>query len=382
MDKNPKILIVDDNEINIDVIEAFLLQNNKEITVLKASDGQKALDIIRTGKPDLILLDVMMPGLDGYEVCRRLKALDHYNLPVIMITALEDRESLIKGLEAGADDFLTKPVDRNELMVRINNLLKVKRLTDNLNARYQELKTDLEMARRLQEGFLPQAIPDLKELEIQVFYRTSIGVGGDFYDFLVLNEQRLGVFIADVSGHGVSSAMITAVLKDLIAKGAKYWGNPRNFLAYLNEEMYAFFTSANSDHYVTAFYAVFDLTKEQVVYSNAGHPAPVYLGGEGTARLDCNSGFPLGLFAGGYFDNMKKCFLQGDQVFLFTDGIFGLANKEGKFLKDEVLVRELAENKGLFAYLQKNTGTTPGFSGNDDINIIKIHRRKTKESGG
>lgn len=381
MERKFKILIVDDNEINIDLIEAYLIQANRDIHILKATDGYQALKMIEANEPDLILLDVLMPGLDGYEVCRRIKADEEYNLPVIMITALGDRESMLKGLEAGADDFLTKPVDRHELVVRVYNLLKVKALTDDLNRRYQELKKELEMARRLQQGFLPQKTPEFKELKIEVLYQTSIGVGGDFYDFLVLGEHCLGVFIGDVSGHGVSSAMITAVLKDLIAKGARDWSSPSKFLAYLNKEMFSFFTSVNSDHYVTAFYSIFNLERDKIIYSNAGHPAPVYLGGDREARLECSSGFPLGLFRDGNYEEKERVFTVGDQVYMFTDGLFDLRNSGGQYLTEAVSVKELMKKGKFLTYLRENIKYSKRFPLEDDLNIIKIHRT-TKESGG
>ncbi|NLT95442.1 MAG: SpoIIE family protein phosphatase [Clostridia bacterium] len=382
MEKNHKILIVDDNEINIDLIEAYLLQDKRDVHILKARDGYQALEVIEANEPDLVLLDVMMPGMDGYEVCRRIKAKEDYNLPVIMITALGDRKNMIKGLEAGADDFLTKPVDRHELLVRCNNLLKVKRLTDDLSQRYQDLKKEMEMARRLQQGFLPQRIPEFKELHIEVLYQTSIGVGGDFYDFLVLDDHSLGVFIGDVSGHGVSSAMITAVLKDLIAKGAKDWANPGKFLTYLNQEIYSFFNSVNSDHFVTAFYSVFNLKKNVIIYANAGHPAPIFSGEKGVFRLECSREFPLGLFDNVNYEEEEQLFSIGNQVFMFTDGLFELKNTQGEYLAEEVLMEEIKNNNDFFAYLRETINSSKGFSLDDDINIIKLKRTEPKESGG
>jgi sigma-B regulation protein RsbU (phosphoserine phosphatase) len=176
--------------------------------------------------------------------------------------------------------------------------------------------------------------------------------------------------------------MITAVLKDLIAKDAKDWANPRRFLTYLNKEMYSFFASANSDHYVTAFYCVFNLQQGSVVYSNAGHPAPIFLGDEGIARLDCSDGLPLGLFLSESYKDAKRTFLIGNQVFMFTDGLFDFKNSRGEFFKEDLLIKELVNNRDIFAYLREAITSSKKTPLNDDINIIKIKRTDTKESGG
>lgn len=382
MDYIPKILLVDDHEVNIEVLEANLTQTNYQIEIFKAMDGLEALKIVEKVDLDLVLLDVMLPGLDGFEVCRRIKSGQSQTLPVIMITALHDRESLIKGLEAGADDFLTKPVDRYELLVRVNNLLQLRKVTSDLNNRYIELKHELEMARKLQQGFLPQSLPGTKGLELAVLYQPSIGIGGDFYDFLYIDEQSLGIFIADVTGHGVSSAMITAVLKDNIRKNQRHWSRPEVLFKYLNREMYHFFSDTNSDYFVTAFYGILDLPKNKIIYTNAGHPAPLQVKGEEDLKLDSRKGLPLGIFQEGIYEVGAEIFLPGDKVYLFTDGLLELEISPTCQLTDTVLYKQLIDYKDLKPkeiiakyekYILQLTGAQ---APNDDINLIVIERLK------
>ncbi|MBR6756417.1 MAG: response regulator, partial [Peptococcaceae bacterium] len=208
-----KVLLVDDYEVNLEILEAYLELSELPLKILKATNGAEAYQCIAENKLDLILLDVMLPDTDGYEICRMLKSNRAYQtIPVLMITALHDKESMLKGLAAGADEFLTKPVDKHELLLRVKNLLRLKMITNDLDARYQQLHKELLLATELQKTFLPQKLPNLMGVTLDVLYKPSSFIGGDFYDFLFIDEDHLGILICDVKGHGVASAMITATV--------------------------------------------------------------------------------------------------------------------------------------------------------------------------
>lgn len=368
MDFKPKILIVDDHDINIELIEQYLLLENSNYIIFKATNGKETLKIVEEHNPDLILLDVLLPDINGYEICKKLKKVENRNLPVIMVTALQDRSSLIKGLEVGADEFLTKPVDRYELLVRVKNLLKVRKLTKDLYQRYRELKRELEMARILQEGFLPKDLPKIKELSTEVIYKPCIDVGGDFYDFLKINDYTLGAFIADVSGHGVSSAMITAVLKDIISKNSIYWDKPDVFLEKINIHLYHFFQTANSDKYITAFYIVMDLKNNSLKYSNGGHPPLININQNKLEKLDCDIGFPLGIFSNSKYQIKEKVFSRGDKIFMYTDGLANLDN----FVLENELEKYSFNSSRVIATLQNIIIKKCPLE--DDISLIALER--------
>ncbi len=151
------VLLVDDYEINLELLETYLLRSRLPIKIYKALNGRQALHIAETQALDLILLDVMLPDMNGYDICKQLKNDPHYQaIPIVMITALSDKDSLFEGLQSGADEFLTKPVDGHELKIRVRNLLKLRRLTTDLLARNQELEKELLLASTLQKTFRRQ----------------------------------------------------------------------------------------------------------------------------------------------------------------------------------------------------------------------------------
>ncbi|MBS3970913.1 MAG: response regulator, partial [Clostridia bacterium] len=191
--KKNKILIVDDDTMNLNLLEAFLTAANENYELISAANGSQALEKVAKYNPDLVLLDIMMPEINGFDVCSIIKNNPATRfLPVILITALNDRENKIKGIEVGADDFLAKPVDRIELITRVKSLLLTKSLHDDLENHYKLLKKELAMAKYLQESLLPKSVPDMASLDIAVFYQPSIEIGGDFYYFMDIDEHNLG----------------------------------------------------------------------------------------------------------------------------------------------------------------------------------------------
>ena len=233
-ERRSKVLVVDDEELNRELLEAIL---GTQYDVIMACDGQEALKKVNQVPPDIILLDVMMPGINGYEVCRQLKKeKETAIIPVVMVTALRGKEDRIRGLEAGADDFLTKPIDRAEVLARVKSLLRIKHLYDeltNINATLEQrvkkqveelrrthaekerLQKELEIARDIQQSFLPQSIPQIKGFELAATNVPAMEVGGDFYDFIPVAEDRWGLVIADVSGKGVPVETVYGPLPDI-----------------------------------------------------------------------------------------------------------------------------------------------------------------------
>ena len=315
MASKANILLVDDYEVNLELLEAYLELSGIPMNIYKAYTVAEAYAQIEQRSLDLILLDVMLPDGSGYDVCRHLKGFRLYqNIPVIILTALNDKRSMLEGLKAGADEFLTKPVDSHELILRVKNLLKMKTIANDLDARYSQLHRELVIATELQKSFLPRTVPEYDGLQIEVLYKPSSFIGGDFYDFLQIDGQHLGVLICDVKGHGVASAMITATIKFQLYDLKRQYLYPELLLEQLNNRLEQFFSSTANDYFVTAFYGVLDLERRTFRYSNAGHSNPCLCRQEEIVLLENEQGLPLGILSGTGYDRQEITLQPGETV--------------------------------------------------------------------
>lgn len=319
------ILLVDDHEVNLELLEAYLELSGIPMQIYKAYTCAEAYTCIEQVSLDLILLDVMLPDGSGYDVCRHLKGFHLYqNIPVIILTALHDKQSMLEGLKAGADEFLTKPVDSHELVLRVKNLLKMKAIANDLDNRYRQLHNELVIATELQKSFLPREVPVYAGVDVQVLYKPSSFIGGDFYDFLPIDAQHFGVLLCDVKGHGVASAMITATIKFQLHDLNGYYREPAALLTQLNQRLEQFFSSTANDYFVTAFYGVLNLATRNFCYASAGHNAPCLSDWNGITFLENEQGLPLGILPQSEYDQQQVTLQPGQQLFLYTDGIFEL----------------------------------------------------------
>lgn len=319
------ILLVDDYEVNLELLEAYLELSGIPMNIYKAYTVAEAYAQIEQRSLDLILLDVMLPDGSGYDVCRHLKGFRLYqNIPVIILTALNDKQSMLEGLQAGADEFLTKPVDSHELILRVKNLLKMKTIANDLDARYRQLHRELVIATELQKSFLPRVAPEYEGVQIEVLYKPSSFIGGDFYDFLQIDKTHLGILICDVKGHGVASAMITATIKFQLYDLKRQAPYPELLLEQLNDRLEQFFSSTANDYFVTAFYGVLDLEQRTLSYSNAGQSMPCLCRSAELIMLENEQGLPLGILPGTVYDRQQIRLQAGEELFLYTDGIFEL----------------------------------------------------------
>ncbi len=280
----PKLLVVDDYAGNIQLLKAYLMQLDMPMELYEATDGLQAMEIFNTVTLDLVLLDVMLPDINGFQLCRMMKKIRQEDfIPIVIITALYDRNSMMEGLSNGADDFLSKPVNSDELMLRVKNLLKLRETSLDLSRRYQELSHDLEMARRLLNDFLPKRLPPQTHVHTEIIYEPSGIIGGDFYDILFIDDDHYGFFMADVKGHGSSAAMIVSLIKEQIYEHHDNWMRPVALMEELNRALCRFFMNAHIDYFVSACYLVYDKEKKCITWVNAGHTAPAYFcGGEAT----------------------------------------------------------------------------------------------------
>jgi sigma-B regulation protein RsbU (phosphoserine phosphatase) len=332
------ILVVDDERLSRKVLVQTL--ENAGFSCRQAGGGQEALDLVGERLPDLLLLDYAMPGdLNGAEVCERLRGDadgDIAQLPIIMLTGMSGEEQEIFCLQAGASDFVTKPIHPEVLRARIDTQLRLSTLRRQLQQKNQELadwrtelERDLEAARLTQQTIIPQRLPALENWDCAALYEPVIQVGGDIYDWLRLADGRLLFWIADATGHGASAALLTALAKLLFRHAAAEASSPAEILRIVHADFKATFKGRSL---LTAMSVALDPQTGELAMAGAGHPPLLVLRAGGQVESLLSQGPPLGLAAA--FEPAENCvsLAAGDGMLLFTDGLYDAINPAGERL--------------------------------------------------
>lgn len=319
-------LVVDDDPINLQVMRNFLSVENH--SVIEATSGTEALALLQDRGPvDLVLLDVMMPGLTGYEVCRILReSHSPAQLPIVLLTARNRTEDVIEGLASGANDYLAKPFEAEELRARVRNMLALKEAA-RMEANMAVIQHELSMARMIQQSLLPAVIPAPPGLKIAHRYRSMVNVGGDFYDYR-LNEKGLSLLIADVSGHGVPAALIVSVIKMAYSFQSERSENPAELLHELNRML----RGNVGEEFVTGCALHFSPDGKTLHAANAGHPPLLIWKNRKGEILEFR---PFGrvmalLEDGGYQSSGPIQLESGDRILMYTDGAFEAHSPQGQ----------------------------------------------------
>jgi sigma-B regulation protein RsbU (phosphoserine phosphatase) len=371
------ILIVDDTPINIGVISGALKDS---FATKVATSGQKALAIVSgKEKPDLILLDIMMPEMDGYEVCRRLKANpDTRDIPVIFLTSQTEAEDETKGFEVGAVDYIHKPFSAAVVKARVRTHLMLREAHAQIARQLVEINTELEMARQIQLSILPSSTPKITGMDVVARYIPMTSVAGDFYDFIVVDERHVGILIADVSGHGLPAALIASMLQVALTAQARHVSEPGKVLAGLNQALCGKF----QHNFVTAAYVYVDLEKNTMNYAGAGHP-PLLLWRKstGSASQLLENGLVMGQFEEATYNSLQVPIEAGDRFVLYTDGILETCNPaQEEFGTDRFMQFMETNNKltagpfadALLLELARWLEQPPGEGHKDDISLLAI----------
>ncbi|MCG8353669.1 MAG: SpoIIE family protein phosphatase [Chloroflexales bacterium] len=376
------ILVVDDSELNRDLLTRRLERHG--YIVISAVDGAQALELIQVGRFDIVLLDVMMPGMDGYEVLKRLKAnptLRH--IPVIMISAVEDLDSVVKCIELGAEDYLTKPFNPVLLRARISACLEKKWLRDQEQAYLHVVKQEMELGRRIQADFFPAMLPQPPGWEIAAAFQPAREVAGDFYDAFELPNNKLGLLIADVCDKGVGAALYMTLVRSLMRAFADQSptgiDNPLYAIELTNSYIARHHYRSRPRMFATLFFGVVDITSGIMTYVNSGHLPPVLLGPAGIKTMLDPTGPAIGLIDGSPFSIAQTQIEPGDTLIAYTDGITEARNTcRDLFGEDRLLAILQQPAPAIIPLMERIKGDVYAHVGHtalaDDITMLAIRR--------
>jgi sigma-B regulation protein RsbU (phosphoserine phosphatase) len=354
-----RVLIVDDVKANVDVLVQAL---RDEYKLSVALNGESALKSAENNPPDLVLLDILMPGLDGYEVCKRLRAsAQTREVPVMFLSSLEDVLDKAHGFEVGGNDYLTKPFEVLEVKARVHSLLKAKAYSDAIK---EKMALELRIAREIQLGILPSDVCASTRgtgLDIHALLEPAREVGGDLYEVLRIGTDRVVVIIGDVSGKGIPAALFMAVTTTLLRVVASDLTRPEDILSRVNDNLAA---QNPRCMFVTLACAVFEPRARKVSYASAGHPSPVLLRRGSAPSLPFSpTGMAAGLMAGTEISSQSLELKAGDTFLFYTDGVTEAFNA----------AEEQFGERRLLEHLGKKVGTTAGETVANTLMAVRGH---------
>lgn len=326
MDQRQRIVIIDDNSNDVQVTRRFL--ERRGYAAFPATSGEEGIRLAEQVLPDAIIVDYRMPGMDGFEVTRRIKGDPQLQtIPVLMLTGSDSAEHVVQGLGAGADDFVTKGSDVEIVFARIRSLLRMKAYQDQLRRMNHQMRRDLEIARRVQEALVPQREFTAPQMDIRSAYIPSEMLSGDFYDYFILDETMY-LFVADVSGHGLPAAILVSMLKSYIHTEADNERALSEFMARLNDFL---FSVSLPTQFATA--ALFRMNADrQLVYANAAHPPfLLFQRDHGRTAVFEQPSHLLGAMPHMSFEEKRVAVSPGDTLFVYTDGLTDRVNEKGEF---------------------------------------------------
>ncbi len=453
-DNGIEILIAEDSPTQAMKLQHTLEQHAYRVTVTR--HGQEALDALRQRRARLVISDIEMPVMNGYELCQHIKADEELrDIPVILLTSLSDPKDVVKGLECGADNFLVKPFDEEFLLSRIHYMLEsrepcqsangdamggievflagekhclstepsvqttvglllgtyettlqknrelseaktaieqqaaelarsnteLQQLSRELRDKNAHMQADLDLAREIQSAFIPRQYPSFPhvvppmESALRFCHRwiPTTTLGGDFFDVLALSETQAGVFICDVMGHGVRSALVTAMMRALVGERTSVAANPGEFLQELNRHLIGILQQTRTPLFASAFYFVADVETGEISYANAGHPSPLWVRREAGVveplpLAEAASGPALGVFEDATYDTSQCTLAVEDFLVLFTDGLVEVEGPTGEYGEERLMEAVRAhlhlEPALLFEALMADIR---GFSGSEDF---------------
>ena len=369
-----RVLVVDDASTNVDILVEALKRDYK---VSAALNGPTALSIAARTPPDLVLLDIMMPGMDGYEVCRRLRQMPELaDAPIILVSALDEAQKKAQGFEAGANDYVTKPFETLEVQARVRSWLKAKAYGDSVK---EQLAADLRVAREIQMGMIPQEFSALDRLfgvELASALEPAREVGGDLFGAFAVDSERLVLVMGDVSGKGIPASLFMVRTGTLVRLLARQIREPERILDALNDELAM---DNPSGMFVTLVCAVYYPATGRMVLANGGQAPPVLLrAGEPPRWAVPSLGTALGLEPARTFDRVELDLRSGDALIFYTDGVTEAFNRQEDCYGNKRLLSWLAGNQALHSpglasgILKDVRAFASGAPQSDDIAVLVL----------
>ncbi|HEY5792352.1 MAG TPA: SpoIIE family protein phosphatase [Chthoniobacterales bacterium] len=375
-----RILVVDDNAENRETLARRLRRQGHEAR--ESPDGRHALELLRSESFDLVLLDVIMPEVDGYTVLREIKADEALrDLPVIMISALDELDVVVRCIQAGAEDYLPKPFEPTLLRARIGAGLEKKFLHDQekqylerIEETQQRLNAELDEAANYVRSILPA--PMTEPFRIDWRFIPSTELGGDSFGYHWLDGEHFAIYLLDVCGHGVGAALLSVTAINVLRSGAlgdADFHDPARVLGALNE---TFPMEKQNNMYFTMWYGVYHVPTRTLRHASGGHPPALLVTGDGEARPIASQGTLIGVLPGMTFKSATDVIPEGGRLFLLSDGTYEVKNPDGSMLDYEVFRKFMGDNGGAPDALDRLTGWIRSLNGegplDDDFSIVSF----------
>jgi phosphoserine phosphatase RsbU/P len=377
------IMIVDDNEINRLFLEKTLKARGFT-KILSVGSGEEALEKMAWFHTEMVILDIMMPGMDGFECCEAIRAQKRYHdLPVLIQTTITEPELRVKAFAKGATDFVSKPVYPDELCARVMVHLEKRYSLETLQTYKKRVAVELESARQLQQYILPKPedVTDLERrcgLDIAAYYQPSSEVGGDFWGVNNLFPHQTAFWLVDFSGHGVASALNAFRLQAYMKEHSSLTARAGEYLSHLNDKLLHLLMRGQ---FATMFYGIVDTQSNQLFYACACAPHPIILRkATGEAEILDGSGVPLGIGLHIYHTQTLP-FAAGDALLLYSDALTETPNANGDYITEEQIQALLRQHQGksanelkevLLSHFREHAGLTL----NDDLTITIVMRKE------
>jgi len=373
-----QILVIDDDLVMRMVLKNTIQEQGYEAIVAK--NGKEGIELAKKHHPALVICDWLMPDVDGLDVCAQIKQEPSLSSTFfILLTSRSAVEDKVKALDSGADDFLSKPIEKIELIASVRAGLRLYQLNQDLQLQKQLLESELNEASEYVRSLLPIALNG--DVKIRTQFLPSSQLGGDCYDFYWLDTDHLAIYLIDTSGHGVGSALLSISILNLLRSqsfGKDKFYDPRAVMTELNQD---FQMSQHGGRYFTMWYGVYKKSERKLVYANAGHPTPIL-----TRDKDRNFGIqnllslsvPIGFFPEAEYTSAELLIEPHSKLYVFSDGIFEVMQPDGRIWGLDNLIKllnnELPNNCNISAewVLQHIRKDTPDAEFSDDVSLLQI----------
>jgi sigma-B regulation protein RsbU (phosphoserine phosphatase) len=384
-DLSENILIVDDTPANLRLLSQILSERGYGVRAV--TSGSRALESVQVTQPSLILLDIRMPEMNGYEVCEQLKQDPRTKeIPIIFISALNEIGDKVRGFNLGGVDYITKPFQLEEVLARVETHLALRRLQKQLQDANKKFEQELALAGNLQASFFPSEPPHIPGWQLAVILKPARETSGDFYDVYTLPNGQLAILVADVVDKGAAAALYMALSWTLIRTYTReHPDQPEIVLSTANSRI---ISDTDANRFVSVFLGVLDPTSGSYIYCNAGHNPPVLFGkvGDGQLKKLSKTGLILGILENETWKQGRVELKPGDVLVHYTDGVTEAQNEDGDLYGAKRLIQCVQTNRGhsaediqkaILADIAAFIGHAPQF---DDIALVILVREPSSES--